>query len=90
MKLGFTRAMVRAALAGKLDKVRMHTDPVFGLAVPSGVPGVPSGVLDPRRTWADPARYDAQAAKMAGMFRDNFAKYADQVSTAVQRAGPTV
>ena len=48
----------------------------------------PGGVLDPRGTWDDPARYDAQAAKMAGMFRDNFAKYADQVSDAVRQAGP--
>ena len=88
MALGYTRAMVRAALGGKLDNVRTGTDPVFGLAVPTGVPGVPDAVLDPRSTWQDPARYDAQAAKMAGMFRDNFAKYADQVSDAVKRAGP--
>ena len=66
MKLGYTRAMVRAALAGELDAVPTVTDPVFGLAVPQAVRGVPSEVMDPRGTWADPAAYDAQARKLAG------------------------
>ena len=90
MKLAHTRAMVRAILAGKLDRVKTRTDPVFGLAVPTGVPQVPDNVLDPRGTWADPKRYDAQAAKMAGMFRENFAKFADQVDDAVRQAGPRI
>ena len=88
MKLGDTRAMVRAALAGKLDKVKTRIDPVFGLAVPTAVPGVDAAVLDPRGTWRDPRRYDAQAATMAAMFRDNFAPFADQVAAAVREAGP--
>ncbi len=69
MKLGYTRAMVRAALSGELDAVPTVTDPLFGLAVPQAVRGVPSEVLSPRRTWADPAAYDAQARKLAAMFR---------------------
>lgn len=88
MKLGYTRAMVRAALAGELDQVATTTDPVFGFQVPTSVPGVPDHVLEPRKTWADAAAYDAQAAKLAGMFRTNFEKYADGVSPAVREAGP--
>src|SRR5689334_701318 len=34
MRLAHTRAMVRAALAGKLDKTANATEPVFGLSVP--------------------------------------------------------
>ncbi len=89
MKLQHTRAMVRAALAGLLDSVETRTDPVFGLAVPRDVPHVPSEVLDPRSTWADGAAYDAAASKLAGMFRENFAKYADGVADEVKKAGPT-
>ena len=68
--------MVRAALAGKLDTVATRTDPVFGLAVPAHVPGVPDGVLDPRATWKDPAAYDAQAAKLLALFQKNFEQFA--------------
>jgi phosphoenolpyruvate carboxykinase (ATP) len=90
MRLHHTRAMVHAALSGKLNDVPTREDPVFGVQVPTSVPGVPSAVLDPRGTWKDPARYDAQAAKMAKMFYENFAKYADQVDGKVRSAGPKV
>lgn len=88
MKLGYTRAMVRAVLAGELDQVATVTDPVFGFQVPTTVPGVPDHVLEPRKTWSDGEAYDAQATKLAGMFRTNFEKYADGVSPAVREAGP--
>jgi phosphoenolpyruvate carboxykinase (ATP) len=60
---------------------------VFGIEVPTTVPDVPSNVLDPRGTWSDGAAYDAQARKLAGMFRDNFKQFKD-VPSAVQGAGP--
>jgi phosphoenolpyruvate carboxykinase (ATP) len=88
MKLGYTREMVRAAIAGELHNVETQIDPVFGLAVPRRIAKVPDAVLSPRSTWKDPARYDAQAKKLAGMFRDNFAQFDEQVSEAVRQAGP--
>jgi phosphoenolpyruvate carboxykinase (ATP) len=89
MKLGHTRAMVAAALAGALDGVSFRIDPVFGVEVPVAVPGVPGEVLTPRQTWADPAAYDAQARKLATMFRENFEQYRSQVPDTVAAAGPT-
>jgi phosphoenolpyruvate carboxykinase (ATP) len=88
MKLWYTRAMVTAALNGSLDDATYTEDPVFGLSVPAAVPQVPSEVLRPRDTWADGAAYDAAASKLAGMFKENFQKFADQVSDEVKRAGP--
>jgi phosphoenolpyruvate carboxykinase (ATP) len=88
MKLGYTRAMVRAALAGALDDAPTTVDPIFGLAVPRAVEGVPSSVLDARGTWPDPAAYDAQARKLALMFGDNIQKFGDAVSPAIRAAGP--
>ncbi len=88
MKLSHTRAMVHAALRGKLNDAETVEDPVFGLRVPKHIRGVPDDVLQPRLTWKDPAAYDAQARKLAEMFRENFAKYADGVSEAVREAGP--
>ena len=87
MKLAHTRAMVRAALAGELDKVKTETDPVFGLAIPSEIKGVPSKVLNTRATWPDAAAYDAQARKLAKMFRENFEKFGS-VDSATKNAGP--
>jgi phosphoenolpyruvate carboxykinase (ATP) len=88
MKLSYTRAMVRAALAGELDDVETATAPFFGLQIPTRVPGVPSEVLNPRDTWADPAAYDAKAAELAEAFRTNFERFADRVPEAVRNAGP--
>jgi phosphoenolpyruvate carboxykinase (ATP) len=89
MKIAHTRAMIRAALLGQLDTVATQEDPVFGLHVPTDVPGVPGNVLAPRSTWADGAAYDAAARKLADMFRDNFRKYADRAPDRVRNAGPT-
>ncbi len=88
MKLGYTRAMVRAALSGALESVPATTDPVFGLAVPTAVEGVPAAVLDARGTWPDAAAYDAQARKLADMFRQNIEKFGAAVSPAIKAAGP--
>jgi phosphoenolpyruvate carboxykinase (ATP) len=75
INLGFTRAMLRAALERKLDAVPFRTDPVFGLSVPTACPGVPSEVLDPRAAWTDKAAYDRAAADLAGRFKAALAKY---------------
>src|SRR5512141_2327258 len=87
MKLSYTRAMVRAALSGVLDGISLHVDPVFGLGVPSSVPGVPAEVLDPRGTWPDGAKYDEQAKKLAEMFRTNFRKFGNAADD-IREAGP--
>jgi len=89
IKLGFTRRMVTAALAGELDGVDTWTDPIFGLDVPVKVDGVPDKLLRPRETWQNPADYDAQASKLADMFADNFKKYESEVNEDVKAAGPS-
>jgi phosphoenolpyruvate carboxykinase (ATP) len=90
MKIAYTRAMIRAALSGALDGVAFTRHPVFNIDVPASCPDVPSSVLDPRGTWADGAAYDAQAAKLAQMFVDNFQTFAADVDAAVVAAGPRV
>jgi len=88
MELAHTRRMVTAALTGELDNVGFHADPVFGLEIPNHVRGVPDEVLLPRQTWEHPTEYDEQAEKLAGMFRENFKKFADNVTEGVRQAGP--
>ena len=88
MSLAHTRAIVRAALAGELDQVPTATDPIFGLAVPTAVPDVPATVLRPRDSWGNPAAYDAQAGKLAAMFRSNFDKFTGAVDGRLHEFGP--
>ena len=88
MALSHTRTMIRAALAGQLDGVPTRRESVFCLEVPQHVPGVPDAVLDPRATWSDPAAYDAQAGRLAELFRKNFEQFAERVPAAVREAGP--
>ncbi len=88
MDITQTRNMVRAAIGGELRGVPTVTDAVFGLAIPTAVPGVPPEVLIPRDTWPDPVAYDKAAATIAHMFHHNFRAYADGVSEAIRDAGP--
>ena len=83
-----TRNMVRAAIDGELDDVETEPHPVFGVNVPTRVPGVPDEILDPRRTWEDESAYDEQVRKLADLFRENFEEFEDEVSEEVLRAGP--
>ena len=88
MKLKYTRAMITAALEGKLNSVQFDKHPVFGMDVPKECPGVPSEILDPRNTWADKNDYDEKAKFLAGLFIKNFEKYKDGVSGEVLQAAP--
>jgi len=90
IKIAHTRAMINAALDGKLDGVEYVKDPVFGLQVPTSCPNVPAEVLTPRNTWGDKAAYDGQTRKVAQMFADNFKHFEKNVSDSVREAGPNV
>lgn len=87
MPIGYTRAMVNAALNGKLADVPTKIDPNFGLAVPECIPDVPVELLSPRNTWDDKEGYDHQARKVVGMFVENFNTFNGQVSSEVREAG---
>jgi phosphoenolpyruvate carboxykinase (ATP) len=88
MKLAYTRAMVQAALNGQLTTVDTVTDPVFGFAIPVAIPGVPSEILMPRDTWADPADYDAKARNLVTRFHKYMEQFADQMDDDVKAAAP--
>lgn len=90
MKLAYTRAMITAALSGKLDEVETVKDDVFGLAIPVAVEGVPSELLVPRNTWADKKAYDEKAIYLANLFIDNFKKFEDGVTDEIRNAGPKI
>jgi phosphoenolpyruvate carboxykinase (ATP) len=90
MNINHTRAMVRAALDGRLDEVEFVEDPIFRVAVPTTCPDVPASFLQPRSTWQDQDAYDRSARRLAAMFAENFANYHDGVAEGVRTAGPRV
>jgi phosphoenolpyruvate carboxykinase (ATP) len=90
MPIKATRALLDAALSGSLKTQPMRTDPVFGFEVPTALPGVDPGILNPRDTWADKAAYDAQARALVDMFNKNFAKFEVHVDEDVKAAAPAL
>ncbi len=93
MPIKATRALLNAALDGKLDTVEFRKDPNFGFDVPVFVPvlteqGIDQTILDPRSTWTDTDQYDATAAKLVQLFVDNFAQFEAHVDEGVRQAAP--
>jgi phosphoenolpyruvate carboxykinase (ATP) len=86
MSLRHTRAMVHAALDGRLAKEKFVTEEAFGLSIPLACPDVPAEILNPRNVWADKSAYDAQARMLAAKFVENFRKF--DVPDAIRQAGP--
>ncbi len=72
MSLKYTRALLAAALEGVFDDAELVEHPIFGLRMPVSCPGVPSEILSPKLTWADPEAYDAAAIDLRDRFRARF------------------
>jgi len=90
MKLKYTRAMITAALEGKLDLATYETHPVFKLAMPTTCENVPTKVLNPKNTWSDKAEYDARAKELAEAFHKNFKTFEEGASAEIMAGAPIV
>ena len=88
IRIPHTRAIIDAIHAGTLDKAPTTADPVFRVEVVTECPGVPSGILIPRNTWADPDAYDRKARELAGLFKSNFKQFEAGAPPEIAAAGP--
>ena len=70
-----TRGIIDAILNGDIEQAETFTLPIFGLEVPTALPGVDPSILDPRKTYADESLWQEKAQDLAQRFIDNFAKY---------------
>jgi phosphoenolpyruvate carboxykinase (ATP) len=75
MAIVHTRALLRAALDGRLAEAPMRKDPNFGFLVPESCPEIPNEVLDPRRTWSNRRAYDETARDLTRRFAANFDQF---------------
>jgi phosphoenolpyruvate carboxykinase (ATP) len=86
-----TRGIIDAILNGDINKAPTKSIPYFNLEVPTALPGVDSGILDPRDTYADASQWETKAKDLASRFVKNFAKYAtNKAGKALVSAGPKV
>ena len=84
-----TRGIIDAILNGDILNAETKTIPYFNFEVPTALPGVDAGILDPRDTYADAAEWDAKAKDLAQRFVKNFAKYESNADgKALVAAGP--
>lgn len=90
IQLKYTRAMIQAALNGKLDKVKFKKHPVFGMVMPCTCEDVPEEILNPKNTWTDKNAYDKQSQKLAGLFVNNFNQYVDKVGEEILSSAPLI
>jgi phosphoenolpyruvate carboxykinase (ATP) len=88
MPIRVTRRLLTAALDGSLARADFRTDPYFGFAVPTSVPGIEPHILYPVKTWASKSDFADTAKKLVGMFRDNFTKFESHVDQDIRAAGP--
>lgn len=87
MNLSYTRAMVKAAIEGKLRDVEFEEDDNFNVMIPKEVPGVPVEILNPRTAWIDKKGYDLKVSELIMQFQKNFNKFKD-VSEEILQAAP--
>lgn len=90
MKLGYTRAMITAALEGELDNVSYTNHEIFGLAMPNECPNVPNEILNPKNTWEDKAQYDKTANELSQKFNTNFEEFAENASAEILAGAPSI
>ena len=90
ISIKYTRALLNAALDGKLAQVDFITDPVFGFQIPTSCEGVPSEILNPINLWNDKKDYMAKYEALAQSFIENFKKYEAGCSKEVLAAAPKV
>ena len=84
-----TRGIIDAILGGDIKNAPTKTIPYFGFEVPTELPGVDTGILDPRDTYANPAEWDEKAKDLAARFIKNFDKYTtNEAGKALVEAGP--
>jgi len=84
-----TRAIIDGILDGSIENTDTKMLPVFNLEIPTSLPNVDTGILDPRDTYADVSEWQTKADHLARLFIDNFVMFTDNdEGKALVAAGP--
>ena len=89
ISIKYTLGIIDAILSGAILTAPTKQIPFFNFEVPTELPGVDSGILDPRDTYADASEWETKALDLADRFIKNFAKYeGNEAGKALVSAGP--
>ncbi|MEN9487203.1 MAG: hypothetical protein RIR56_891, partial [Bacteroidota bacterium] len=86
-----TRAIIDAIIDGSIDSAPKTVVPVMNLEIPTSLPKVSEGILDPRDTYASPAEWEEKAKSLAAKYIANFEQYTDtEEGKRLVAAGPQI
>jgi phosphoenolpyruvate carboxykinase (ATP) len=88
ISIGYTRALLNAALDGSLAKSKFVKDPIFGFEVPTSCEGVPADILNPAESWPNREAHREKYRQLASRFVENFKKFEADSPPEVLKAGP--
>lgn len=72
-----TRAIIDAIIDGSIDNAPKTQVPIMNLEIPTVLPNVSEGILDPRETYADASEWEEKAKDLASRYIKNFEQYCD-------------
>ena len=90
MSLKDTRAVINAALEGKLDNIDYKKDPFFGFEIPVSIEGVDATKLDPANSFDSHETYEENAKVLAAKFKANFKTFEEFASKELLAGGPVI
>lgn len=88
IKIAYSRALIKSLLNGSLNEGKFENDPLFGFRIPTSCEGVPSEILNPRRSTSDKDGYEERATKLVADFKENFKQFESDASEEVLNAMP--
>lgn len=70
-----TRAIIDSIIDGSIENADKTTIPVMNLEIPTSLPNVSEGILDPRDTYNEASEWEEKAKDLAAKYIKNFEQY---------------
>ena len=86
-----TRAIIDAIISSEIDQVETRDIPYLNLTIPTVLPNVSDGILDPRDTYIDKTEWTRKAKDLASRYIKNFGQYTNtEEGKRLVSAGPSL
>ena len=86
-----TRAIIDAIISSEIDQMETRDIPYLNLTIPTVLPNVSDGILDPRDTYIDKTEWTRKAKDLASRYIKNFVQYTNtEEGKRLVSAGPSL